>query len=43
MSCETEWVVRVGLVEKIIFEQRFEINEKLVVHLLGKYHNMQRS
>jgi len=36
-------VVRVGLVEKIIFEQRFEINEKLVVHLLGKYHNMQRS
>ena len=33
-------MVRAGLVEKTIFEQRSEISEKLAVQLLGKYHNM---
>lgn len=35
-------MVSVGLLEKVILEQRSEINKKLVMQLLGKYRNMQR-
>lgn len=35
-------MVSVGLLEKVILEQRSEINKKFVMQLLGKYRNMQR-
>lgn len=35
-------MVSVGLLEKVIFEQRSEKSNKLAMQLLGKYHNKPR-